>query len=175
MHKLTLRRTRPRLRRNIAYAIGARLAVVLITLALIAGAAAAAPQDAEISASREKELFSKVDEMLASLADIMGLSLIEPIERAVLTRDEINQLVSKRIGEEIKPDEVRLDQLFLKKFGFVDDDFDLVKQLTDVLTEQATALYDFKTRKMYMATWTPEDMQEFALVHELAHALADQH
>ena len=175
MHKLTLRRTRPDLCGKIAYAIVGRLAVCLIALTLIAGAAAAAPQDAEISASREKELFSKVDEMLASLADIMGLSLIEPIERSVLTRDQINQLVTKRIQEEIKPDEVRLDQLFLKKFGFVDDDFDLVKQLTDVLTEQATALYDFKTRKMYMATWTPEDMQEFALVHELAHALADQH
>ena len=93
----------------------------------------------------------------------------------VLTRDEINQLVEKRIREEIKPEEVRLDELFLKKFGLVDDDFDLVQQLTDVLTEQATALYDFKTRTMYLATWTPEDMQEFALVHELAHALADQH
>ncbi len=47
--------------------------------------------------------------------------------------------------------------------------------MVDVLAEQATALYDFKTKKLYLATWTPADMQEFALVHELVHALQDQH
>jgi hypothetical protein len=142
---------------------------------LVVAPAWAAPQDEEITAPQAEELFAKIDQMLASLADIMGLKLIEPIERSLLTREEINQLVTKRIREEIKQEDVRLDQIFLQKFGFVDKDFDLVAQLTDVLTEQATALYDFKTRTMYMATWTPEDMQEFALVHELAHALADQH
>lgn len=155
--------------------IGARIAALLLIVALIIGPAAAAPQDGEISASREKELFSQIDQMLDSLAEIMGLKMLQPVERSLLTRDAINQLVAKRIQEEIKPEDVRLDELFLKKFGLVDDNFDLVRQLTDVLTEQATALYDFKTRTMYLATWTPEDMQEFALVHELAHALADQH
>jgi hypothetical protein len=153
----------------------ARLTALLLILALIAGLAPAAPQDGEISPSRAKELFAQIDQMLASLGEIMGLKVLKPIERSLLTRDEINQLVAKRIREEIKQDEVRLDELFLKKFGLVDNDFDLVQQLTDVLTEQATALYDFKTRTMFLATWTPEDMQEFALVHELAHALADQH
>jgi hypothetical protein len=153
----------------------AGLTALLLILALSLGPAAASPQDGTISPSREKELFSQIDEMLASLGEIMGLKLLRPIERSVLTRDQINQLVAKRIREEIKPEDVRLDELFLKKFGLVENDFDLVRQLTDVLTEQATALYDFKTRTMYMATWTPKDMQEFALVHELAHALADQH
>jgi hypothetical protein len=151
------------------------LMIFLLIAVLALGPATAAPQDGTISASREKELFSQIDQMLASLGEIMGLKVLKPIERSVLTRDEINQLVAKRIREEIKPEDVRLDELFLKKFGLVDNDFNLVRQLTDVLTEQATALYDFKTRTMFMATWTPKDMQEFALVHELAHALADQH
>ena len=43
------------------------------------------------------------------------------------------------------------------------------------MTEQAAALYDYKTKQLYLATWTPRDLQEAALVHELAHALADQH
>lgn len=175
MQTFTLGRTRSAFYRQLFQTIGARLTALLLILGLTIGPAAAAPQDGGISPSREKELFSQIDQMLASLADIMGLKLLKPIERSLLTRDEINQLVEQRIREEIRPEDVRLDELFLKKFGFVDDDFDLVRQLTDVLTEQATALYDFKTRTMYLATWTPEDMQEFALVHELAHALADQH
>jgi hypothetical protein len=155
--------------------LGARLAALLLALVSVAVPAATAPQDGEISSSRGQQLFSQIDQMLASLGEIMGLKVRRPIERSLLTRDEINQLVAKRIREEVKPEDVRLDELFLKKFGLVQNDFDLVQQLTDVLTEQATALYDFKTRTMYLATWTPEDMQEFALVHELAHALADQH
>jgi hypothetical protein len=60
-------------------------------------------------------------------------------------------------------------------FGFVDKQFDLAQEVVSTLTEQATALYDYKTKQLYLSTWTPEDMQEFALVHELAHAIADQH
>jgi len=175
MQRFISGRTSTALRKLLLQAVGARLTALLLILALTIGLAAAAPQDGGISPSREKELFSQIDQMLASLGEIMGLKLLRPIERSLLTRDEINQLVEQRIREEIKPEDVRLDELFLKKFGLVDGDFDLVRQLTDVLTEQATALYDFKTRTMYLATWTPEDMQEFALVHELAHALADQH
>jgi hypothetical protein len=174
MQKLIPGRISAVLAQQLVRSIGPWLTALLLLIALASGLAAA-PQDSEISPSREKELFSQIDEMLASLGDIMGLKLLKPIERSLLTRDEINQLVEKRIREEINPEDVRLDEVFLKKFGLVDDDFDLVRQLTDVLTEQATALYDFKTRTMYLATWTPTDMQEFALVHELAHALADQH
>ena len=134
-----------------------------------------AAQDSSIAPERADKLFAKMDGMLAILSEITGLELRKPIEHEVLTRDEIRELVETRIAEEASPEEIRLDELFLKLFGFVNDDFDLKEQLVDVLTEQATALYDFKTRKLYLATWTPEDMQEFALVHELAHALADQH
>jgi hypothetical protein len=175
MQKFLFARTRSALCQQFFHAGGARLTALLMILALVLGPVGAAPQDGEISPSREQELFSRIDQMLASLGEIMGLKVLRPIERSLLTRDEINQLVEKRIHEEIKQEDVRLDELFLKKFGLVDKDFDLVQQLTDVLTEQATALYDFKTRTMYLATCTPEDMQEFALVHELAHALADQH
>jgi hypothetical protein len=175
MQRFTFERTPAALCQQLLQAFVPRLTALLLILAWIAALAPAAPQDGAISPSREKELFSQIDQMLASLGEIMGLKVLKPIERSLLTRDEINQLVAKRISEEVKQEDVRLDELFLKKFGLVDDDFDLVRQLTDVLTEQATALYDFKTRTMYLATWTPEDMQEFALAHELAHAVADQH
>ncbi len=175
MQKFFVSRTRSAPRKQLFPKAGAFAAVLLAILTLGVALAAAAPQDGEISPSREQELFSKIDQMLDEVGEILGMKVVHPIERSVLTRDEINQLIVKRIGEEIKPEEVRLDELFLKKFGLVDDDFDMVRQLTDVLTEQATALYDFKTRTMFLATWTPQDMQEFALAHELAHALADQH
>ena len=132
-------------------------------------------QETELAGERNTELFSQVDGMLASLSEITGLEVRKPIPREMLTRDEIRELIESRIAQESNPEEVRREELFLKLFGFVGDDFDLKGEVVDVLTEQAIALYDFKTRRLYLATWTPEEMQEFALVHELAHALADQH
>ena len=72
-------------------------------------------------------------------------------------------------------EQIRHEELFLKKFGFIEENFDLAKQLVEVLTEQAAALYDFKTKTLYLGTWAAEELQEPALVHELVHALEDQH
>ena len=149
--------------------------LIVAGLALASLLIPAGAQDTTFTPEREQTLFSKVDAMLAALSEISGLEVRKPIPRELITRKQIRELIESRIAEETSPEQIRLDELFLKLFGFVDDDFDLEEEMVDVLTEQATALYDFKDRKLYLATWTPEDIQEFALVHELAHALADQH
>jgi hypothetical protein len=79
------------------------------------------------------------------------------------------------MAETMPPEDIRVQEVILKKFGFIPHDFDLKAQTVDLLTEQAAAFYDYKQRKLYLASWTPADMQDVALVHELAHALADQH
>ena len=121
------------------------------------------------------ELFAQIDGMLEEMADITGLKLTRPVRRSVITREEIRELIERRIDEDAAPKQIQAEEAFLKMFGYVDDDFDLAGQFVEVLTEQATALYDYKTKQLYLAAWTPRDLQEAALVHELAHALADQH
>ncbi len=112
--------------------------------------------------------------MLADVREIMNFGASRSIRRALISRKQINELVNKRLAEAARPGEIRREEVFLKLFGLVADDFDLKQALVDVLTEQATALYDYKTRNLYLSTWTPKDLQEFALVHELVHAVADQ-
>lgn len=162
----------------------AALAAITALLAAAHPAHAASASDAvsgksattaAITPGREAAVFSQVDAMLASLAEITGLRPRKPISRSLISRDEIHALLESRLAEEITPEELRREELFLKMFGFVEEDFDLKGEIVDVLTEQATAIYDFKTRRLYVADWTPDDMLEFAVVHELAHALADQH
>ncbi|MDA1313245.1 MAG: hypothetical protein O2968_07920 [Acidobacteria bacterium] len=150
-------------------------ALLALALGALALAAPARAQEGELTAQQSEELFSQVDGMLATLTEITGLTPRKPIPREILTREQIRDLIEVRIAEDSNPEKIRREELFLRLFGFVGDDFDLKSEVVEVLAEQATALYDFQTRKLYMATWTPADMQEFALVHELAHALADQH
>lgn len=138
-------------------------------LALAALAAAAL-----LAAAVPEELFSEIDRHLAELSRITGMKAARKVPYDSISRDKVNEYLKQRVKEEVKPEELRADELALKKFGFVPQDFDLLKSTVDLLTEQAAAFYDFRKKKLFVADWAPSSMQEVALVHELAHALADQ-
>ena len=135
---------------------------------------AASAQDSARRGDAEA-LFARIDGMLEEMADITGLRLTRPVRRSIITREEIRQLIEKRIDENSSPEQIQAEETFLKMFGFVKDDFDLAEQFVEVLSEQAAALYDYKTKQLHVASWASEDLRQAALVHELAHALADQH
>jgi hypothetical protein len=78
------------------------------------------------------------------------------------------------VKEVASPEEIRAEELALKKFGLVPPEFDLAGSTVDLLTEQAAAFYDYNKKKLFITDSTPSDTQEPVLVHELAHALADQ-
>lgn len=146
-----------------------RLVVPLLLLLVLA-----APQSWAETAD-EAEAFEGIDAITEQVSEILGLEILYPVPRALISREGVRQLVEKRLAEETKPEEIRLEELTLHLFGFVDETFDLDAQLVDVLTEQASALYDYKDKKLYLADWTEVGMQDVALAHEIAHALADQH
>ncbi|MDW8355701.1 MAG: hypothetical protein RMK57_14345 [Bryobacterales bacterium] len=120
-------------------------------------------------------LFGQIEGILSELAEITGLRLRKPVGYDSISRTRLRQFLEDRIREEIRPEEIRADELTLKKFGLLPWDFDLKKTMVDLLTEQAVALYDFRKKKLFVLESAPEMQQQMALVHELAHALADQH
>ena len=165
--RLRLARFRQPARRR-ARTAGTALVAALV---LLWGPASAQQKDA----GKEKELFARVDQMLGEVSEILGLKVDRPVPRAMITREKIREYIEGRIAEAIPPEELRAQEIVLKKFGYLPKDFNLKAQMVDLLTEQAAAFYDFKQKKLYLASWTPSAMQDVALVHELAHALADQH
>ena len=138
---------------------------------LLVTAAAFAQADPE----KEGMIFARVDGMLTQVSEITGMKVTRPVPRALISRDQIREYIEKRLAEAVPPAEIRGQEILLKKLGFVGPDFSLKTQMVDLLAEQAAAFYDFKQKKLFLATWTPTLLQDVALVHELAHALADQH
>lgn len=130
---------------------------------------------AQTAPERQDQVFSRVDQIFARISDIMGMKIDRPVPRTVISRDKVREHIERRMNESLSPKEIHAQEIVLKKFGFVPQDFDLKAQTLDLLTEQAAAFYDFKEKKLYIAAWTSSGMQDVALVHELAHALADQH
>lgn len=144
------------------------LALPLAAAFLWTGAARAADDSAQ--------LFAKIDSILAELSEITGMEVKHSVPSATITRPELKKFLDDRIRETVKPEEIRAEELTLKKFGLVPQDFDLRKTTIDLLTEQAAAFYDMKKKKLFILDEAGSaEMQETVLVHELAHALADQH
>jgi hypothetical protein len=152
-------------------------AIVLALLALgvlrMAAAAAAAPQSG-VDAGHAHEIFSEIGGILQDLHEITGFRIKHRVPAEIITRDKVKAFLEQRLKEATSPEEIRVEELTLKKFGLVPQDFDLAKNTVDLLTEQAAAFYDFHRKRMFITDWTPSATREPALVHELGHALADQ-
>ncbi len=112
--------------------------------------------------------------MLKELSEITGFKVRRQLPFQMITRDQINKYLQDQIKHNVKPDEIRAEEVTLKKFGFVPPDFDLKKNTIELLTEQAAAFYDYHRKKLFISDWAAQNMREAALVHELGHALADQ-
>jgi len=127
------------------------------------------------SSAQAREVCSQADAIARQLTVISGMTLLHPVPCDFISKDKVNEFLRKRIKETAKPEEVRAEQLVLRKLGLVPPDFDLEKTTVDLLTEQAAAFYDYNRRKLFITESTPSGAEEPVLAHELSHALADQH
>jgi hypothetical protein len=148
-----------------------KLIVPFLLFCLLAAAAWAQPA---VQQDRQ-ELFQEIEEILSDLSKITGLKPLRAVRHSLIDKQQVKQLLEQRIREEIKPEELRAEELTLKKFGFLPPDYDLKQATIDLFTEQAAAFYDYHKKQLYVLDSNPSSIQQVALVHELAHALADQH
>jgi hypothetical protein len=128
----------------------------------------AAPAASRIPTAQE------IDSVLRELSAVTGFRIRRQLPFELITRDQVNKYLKEQIRQSVKPDEIRAQEVTLKKFGFAPADFDLKQTTIDLLTEQAAAFYDFHRKKLFISDWATVNMRDAALIHELAHALADQ-
>jgi hypothetical protein len=123
---------------------------------------------------RAKDLCAQINPIAEALTKISGMPLKHPVPCDFISKEKINEFLNKRVKEVASPEDIRAEELTLKKFGLVPQDFDLAKTTVALLTEQAAAFYDYDKKKLFITDSTPSETQEPVLAHELSHALADQ-
>jgi len=131
------------------------------------------PAAANAGASPQGECL-QVPEISRQLSEITGLPLRRPVPCNLIDKQQVNAFLKQRMKEVAGPEEIRAEELTLKKFGLVLADFDLAASTVDLLTEQAAAFYDYNKRKLFLTGSNSGESQDTVLAHELAHALADQ-
>lgn len=133
--------------------------------------AGAAP--AQTGSSRH--LFTQIQPILEGLGEITGWQVKKQVVADYLSKDKLGDFFERRVKEVVKPEEMRIESLTLKMFGFIPDDYDLEKSMLALMTEQAAAFYDFRRKRLFITEADTSFLEKrAALVHELAHALADQ-
>jgi hypothetical protein len=142
------------------------------TSSAASSAAAAAPAPAQ--PGDVAKLCALIPPLAEELTKVSGMPLRHPVPCDFITKEKIKEFLNKRIKEVAKPEDLRAEELTLKKFGLVPPDFDLAKNTIELLTEQAAAFYDYDRKKLFITDTTSSETQEPVLAHEIAHAIADQ-
>ena len=117
-----------------------------------------------------------IKRMTTEIADITGLAVKRPVPFEMISRAGWKQWVNDEITLTVKPEEIRIEELVLRRFGLIPADYDLRQATVDLLGEQAAAVYDHRRKRMLFVEGAAEGaMEEAVLIHELSHAVADQH
>lgn len=127
-----------------------------------------------ITKAQAKELFRSVDEILQFVSQDTGLPIRHKVKRKLITRDQVERFVEKRLKEDKDTQRLERSQLVLKKFGMIPQDYDLHSEFLKLLSEQVAAYYDAKTKTVNLLDWVQPELQKTVLAHELTHALQDQ-
>jgi hypothetical protein len=163
------------------------LAVILCLTPFFAGAQTQQPStvtppsastpkgETHITPEQAKELFSLVDELLKFSSQETGLPIKSNVKRQITSRATVEAYMKEKFNDDKDAKRLQRSEIVMKKFGLLDQDFDLKPFLLELLTEQIEAYYDSKTKTVNMMDWIDIEDQKSVLAHELTHALQDQH
>src|SRR4026209_1309444 len=77
--------------------------------------------------NQDRSIFDEMGRDLQELAEISGLKLRHQVPYDLISKDQVNRFLKERLRDAGTPEDLRIEELALKKFGFVPQDFDLAK------------------------------------------------
>ena len=146
-----------------------------LALAAVVLAAAGLGADSRSPAQDPPYPAASVEALFTETSALRELPVRRPVASRALSRGEIEQKILQAFKDQTTPDEIRASELALKTLGLAPPELDLLDLQLKLLTEQLAGLYDPKAREFYLASWVNPLLQRPVIVHELTHALQDQH
>jgi hypothetical protein len=130
--------------------------------------------DTVLTPQQEKTLLEDEDQILHFVSKDTHLSLKDPVKCRFISRDAVAAELHKKFDQDKGAKRMQRSELVLKKFGLLDQSFQMRPFLLSLLTEQIAGFYDDKSKQMNLLDWVPIDEQKPVMAHELTHALQDQ-
>ncbi len=155
--------------------------------AISSGAAPPSPQLAPLPAAMER----RMKELVHIAEHYRGLTLKRPVPWGRVSEAELRREVTADFEEDMPPARLAAVALSLKAFGFIPESMDFKAFYTALLTSQIAGFYDPHRKELAVVDregglLTKEEskrigaemvrkMEDALLVHELTHAIQDQH
>lgn len=157
-------------------------AAAVLVFFVLAGAFAAAISD---------EQFQNLTSQIQKLRQ---LTFKKPVSRKIQSPEEFKKFLNERMDVYLPPNELKYLEAGLKKLGFIADSENVKQKMVSLYMSQALGYYDETKHTLFLlenSTLSTQDalknfpgesfgglnfdLRDFVLLHELDHALVDQH
>jgi hypothetical protein len=116
-------------------------------------------------------------EIMVETEEVRGLPFLSVPTVVILDQVDFTARVAEVIAEELDEEDMAIDSRFLSLLGMVPEGTDLYGLFIDLYTEQVAGYYDGEVKELVVPAapegFTP--LQRIVVIHELVHALTDQH
>jgi len=156
-------------------AAGLAPAVLALSLAAACGRDSEGQEAVRTAVRTDAELERRVEELLPQIEEFARLKALETPAVRRSTGTALETYLLEQLDAEFPGDSLDRVAAAYRAFGLVPDTVDLRQLLVDLLLEQAIGYYDAVRDILFVRDEAPDEMLEGVLVHELVHALQDQH
>lgn len=121
----------------------------------------------------EDELRALVDELQAYVAEARGLEFLRPVAVELADDDEFEARLVEDFEEDLE--EIEEVEVFYRALGLIEPDSRLVDELRAIYSAGVLGFYDPETDELVVRGTSLTPYVRQTIVHELVHALDDQH
>lgn len=157
---------------------GALVAVVLLALAAaLAGMRAAPTGDGDEAASYPADWAPEVLPFVDVVEDERDLDFLHPVHVEFLDEEEFRRQVTSDRADLTEEDEEQIEQFtgLFRALGLIEGDVDLFDATNDLSGAGTLGYYSYDDERIRVRGASLTPASEVTLVHELTHALQDQH
>lgn len=127
------------------------------------------------SAQAEEAACAVATTALEQAIRIRGLERKSEVPCLVSDKAQVAKFLQETIATKLPPNKIEMEQLVYRTLGVVPDDYDYANGIIELYSSQIGGYYDPEKKHFIMAAWMPAALQVTVAVHELTHALQDQH
>jgi hypothetical protein len=153
-------------------------AIVGVVVALVVAAAIVVPRVGDGDDGPEPVAWDpRVQDLVTFVEAERGLTFEHPVPVDFLTPDEFRAELTTE-ATDITPEdrrELQATEAIMRALGLLDGDIDLLQELNTFSTEGIAAFYDPSRKRVFVPEGPLTPSLRATLVHELTHALQDQH
>jgi hypothetical protein len=117
----------------------------------------------------------RVDALLHELPPLRDLAFIKEVPCKLKSRDEVEAYLDYLLSKEVTSRKLDKEEVIFKALGIIPSDYNYRSGIIKLYKDQVGGYYNPEDKYYAMASWMPASLQDPIAIHELTHALQDQH